>query len=102
MKTYVTVSSPEQQRRRVKPPSRVGAARALARAVKTTAAAVAVVALGVFALIARATHAGTVKHASTPPALSAPKSFVTALSTSLAPGSIGPASAPAQAVSGGS
>jgi hypothetical protein len=58
--------------------------------------------LGVFALLARATHQGGVKHASALPALSAPHSFVSALDTGLAPGSIGPASGPAQSVSGGS
>ena len=69
---------------------------------KLAAAAAAALGLGVFALVARATHPGNLKHAATLPALSAPKSFVQALDTGLAPGSVGPANGPAQAVSGGS
>jgi hypothetical protein len=69
---------------------------------KIGVAAASVAALGVLALVARATHPGTIKHASTMPALTAPRSFVSALSTGLAPGAVGPAAGPAQAVSGGS
>jgi hypothetical protein len=98
----MTVSSSDLQPERVEASSRVVGARALARTVKVTVAAGAVAALGVFALVARATHPGGVKHASTLPALTAPRSFVNALATGLAPGSIGPAAGPAQAVSGGS
>jgi hypothetical protein len=74
----------------------------VARTVKIGAVSAAVAGLGVFALLARATHAGGVKRVSTLPALSAPKSFVRALDTGLSPGSIGPAAGPAQTVSGGS
>jgi hypothetical protein len=101
----MSLSSPESQRTPVEPSSRVAGGRAFARMVKLTFAAGAVTALGVFALVARATHPGGVRHASTLPALSAltaPKSFVNALATGLAPGSVGPAAGPAQAVSGGS
>ena len=98
----MTASNPELKRGRAEASSRVPGARALARTVKVTLAAAAVAALGVFALVARATHPGGVKHASTLPALAAPKPFVNALATGLAPGSVGPAAGPAQAVSGGS
>jgi hypothetical protein len=79
---------------------RVAFGRSVARVVKLAAAAAAVAGLGVFTALARATHPGSVKHAATLPALSAPKSFVQALNTGLAPGSIGPASGPAQAATG--
>lgn len=82
--------------------SRVGAGKSLARAVKIAGASLAVAGLGVFALLARTTHPGGVKRASTLSALAAPSSFVQALDTGLNPGSVGPAAGPAQAVSGGS
>jgi hypothetical protein len=82
--------------------SRVRSGRRVAGIAKVAAASVAVAGLGVFALLARATHPGGVKHASTLPALSAPRSFVRALDTGFSPGSIGPGSGPAQTVSGGS
>jgi hypothetical protein len=88
---------------RVEVESRAGAGRRVAGIVKIGAASAAVAGLGVFALLARATHPGGIKkHASTLPALSAPHSFVRALDTGFTPGSIGPASGPAQSVSGGS
>jgi hypothetical protein len=98
----MSVSSAELQRGRTESSSRVAGGRAFARMVKLAFAAGAVTALGVLALVARATHPGGVKHASTLPALTAPRSYVSALATGLAPGSIGPAAGPAQAVSGGS
>jgi hypothetical protein len=70
--------------------------------IKFAAASAAIAGVGVFALLARATHPGGVTRASTHAALTAPKSFVRALDTGLSPGSVGPASGPAQAVSGGS
>jgi hypothetical protein len=70
--------------------------------VKVAAAGAAVAALGVFGLLARATHPGGAKRSSTPPPLAAPQSFVQALNTGLAPGVVGPSGGPAQAVSGGS
>ena len=67
------------------------------------AVGVAAAALGVFGLLARATHAGGVKRSSAKPTpLAAPQSFVQALNTGLAPGAVGPSGSPAQAVSGGS
>ena len=76
--------------------------RSVARMVKFDGASAAVVGVCVFALLARVTHPGGVKRASTLPALAAPRSFVRALDTGFLPGSVGPASGPAQAVSGGS
>jgi len=82
--------------------TRVDAGRAAARIVKFAAVSAAVAGLGVFALLARVTHRGGVKRASTLPALAAPASFARALDTGLAPGSVGPAGGAAQTVSGGS
>jgi hypothetical protein len=94
----VTSSEPK----RAEPSSRIAGGRAFARIVKLSVAAASLAGLGVLAVVARATHPGVIKHASTMPALTAPRSFVSALSTGLAPGAIGPATGPAQAVSGGS
>jgi hypothetical protein len=83
-------------------PSRVDAGRAAAKVVKLAAASAAAVALGVFAIVAKATHPGKVTHGAASSVLSAPKAFVQALDTGLSPGSVGPATGPAQTVSGGS
>jgi len=82
--------------------TRVDAGRVAARIVKFASVSAAVAGLGVFALLARATHRGGLKRVSTLPALAAPASFARALDTGLAPGSVGPAAGAAQTVSGGS
>jgi hypothetical protein len=83
--------------------SRVKTGRAAARAAKLTGALAAAGVFGVLALVARASHGGSVAHGKAAPApLSAPRSFVQALDGGLSPGDIGPASGPPQAQSGGS
>jgi hypothetical protein len=70
----------------------------VARNVKLAAVSGVVAALGLFALLARATHPGSSGRSSAAPAaLAAPNSFVGALDRGLSPGVIGPAGGPAQA-----
>jgi hypothetical protein len=83
--------------------SRLGAARAVARGVKAAGVVGAVGAFGFFALLARATHpGGKLRGSASPPALTAPRSFVRALDNGISAGSISPASGAAAAQSGGS
>jgi hypothetical protein len=98
----VTVSDVDPLVPRAEKTPRANAGRSVARIAKVAAASAAVAGLGVFALLARATHPGGVRRTSTQPPLSAPKSFVRALDTGFSPGSVGPAAGPAQTVSGGS
>jgi len=73
------------------------------RGIKTAGVLGAIGAFGFFALLARATHpGGKPRGSASPPALTAPRSFVRALDNGISPGSIGAASGPAAAQSGGS